>query len=737
MHRHKSISSWLIFISFIIFAILPSQLVAQPPGSYQLETDWLIDNQSFKARVEETKDQLVLSNGLIQRTIQLSPNAATVSFRNLMTGQEMIRAVQPEAEWQIGQDVSAVGGLIGQKNRAYLDNRQLKDLGVINNSWQFERWSIEPISPRLQWTKTRHHSPSSNWPPKGIHVKLTFAPPKSATLENLKTTVHYELYDGIPALSKWVSLENLSNKPVTIARFKSEILSCVPYEDPVEFRDVPLQSPNLHVETDYAFGGFSIKNSTRASVHWMEDRDWKTQVNYLLKNPSLLEVRPERGPNQDVAPGETFETFRAFELVYDSTERERKGLALRKLYRTIAPWATENPLILHVTSTNPTIVHRAIDQASECGFEMVSLSFGSGLNMEDESESNITKFKNFATYAQSKGIQIGGYSLLSSRRIKPDSDNIVNPETGKPGGQTHGFCPALASDWGQNYFRKLRQFFHQTGFLQFTHDGSYPGDFDAKERLPLQKGLEDSQWVQWKIITNFYKWLRTQGAYIRVPDYYYLSGASEAGMGYREVNWSLPRQQQQIHTRQNIYDGSWQKTPSMGWMFVPLTQYHGGGEAATIEPLNKHLNHYRTMLTSNLGAGVQAVYRGFRLYDTPETKEVVKKSVDWFLNYRDILESDIIHSSSRRANGKDLDYFFHANPYLKTQGMLVVYNPTSQPIKETIRVNLYYTGLQDEARWKDSDNAGGALKIDNRHAVYIDVEIPANEFYWRALDANP
>jgi hypothetical protein len=31
-------------------------------------------------------------------------------------------------------------------------------------------------------------------------------------------------------------------------------------------------------------------------------------------------------------------------------------------------------------------------------------------------------------------------------------------------------------------------------------------------------------------------------------------------MGYRETNWSLPRAQQHIHARQNLYDGTWDKT---------------------------------------------------------------------------------------------------------------------------------------------------------------------------------
>ena len=40
--------------------------------------------------------------------------------------------------------------------------------------------------------------------------------------------------------------------------------------------------------------------------------------------------------------------------------------------------------------------------------------------------------------------------------------------------------------------------------------------------------------------------------------------------------------EQEIIERQNMYDGTWTKTQSMGWMFVPLSQYHGGGAAATV-----------------------------------------------------------------------------------------------------------------------------------------------------------
>ena len=203
--------------------------------------------------------------------------------------------------------------------------------------------------------------------------------------------------------------------------------------------------------------------------------------------------------------------------------------------------------------------------------------------------------------------------------------------------------------------------------------------------------------------------------YLNVPDFYYLSGSNKCGMGYRETNWSLPRAQQVIHTRQNIYDGTWQKTPSMGWMFVPLTEYHGGGEAATIEPLDQHLDHYELMLAGNLGFGVQACYRGPRLYDTEETKALVKKWVDFYKQHREILESDLIHL--RRADGRDLDYMLHVNPQLEEKGLLMIFNPLDQTVSKTIKVPLYYTGLTDKASIREKEEDSSVYRLDRHYNV--------------------
>lgn len=706
------------------------------------QVDWLVAPVEQKAGVfrDEQANEITLSNGLIRRTIRIQPNAGTVALDDLGRDESLLRGVKPEASITLNGKSFDVGGLTGQPNFAYLTQQWIEQMTDKPGSLKLQRLEVGPIKPRLEWKQVRRHANQAAWPPQGVTLSMSYAMPPLAELEDesirasvqqlegVEVTVHYALYDGIPAYSKWLTVTNHSEQPITIDRFTNEVLAAVEYESRVEDRDVNYMPPNIHVETDMAFGGFTHRTSNRHTVHWEPDPEYGTQVNWLRKTPCLLSVRPTHGPSADVAPGESFESFRTFILIHDSTERERKGLALRRLYRTIAPWVTENPLMMHVRYSDWETVRNAIDQCAEVGFEMVILTFGSGFNIENESEDYLKEMKRYQEYAASKGIEIGGYSLLSSRRIGGGND-IVSPEGESP---THGACPALTSPWGAEYYRKLYQYFEQTGFTLLEHDGPYPGDRDITARPPLQKGAEDSRWVQWRIASDFYRWCRSQGIYVNAPDYYYLAGTNKCGMGYREVNWSLPRAQQVIHTRQNIYDGTWEKTPSMGWMFVPLTQYHGGGAAATIEPLHENIDHYSRMLLSNLAMGVQACYRGPRLYDTPETREMVKTHVSWFKTYRDILESDVIHG--RRADGRGLDWMLHVNPTLEQKGMLVVFNPLAESVTKKLRVPLYYTGLTDSARVSHEGGAAKNLQLSREFTIEIEVTVEAEGMTWYVIE---
>ena len=44
-----------------------------------------------------------------------------------------------------------------------------------------------------------------------------------------------------------------------------------------------------------------------------------------------------------------------------------QGLAIRKMYRVLAPQVTENPVFMHLTDTTPKGVRKAVDQCAEVG----------------------------------------------------------------------------------------------------------------------------------------------------------------------------------------------------------------------------------------------------------------------------------------------------------------------------------------------------------------------------------
>ena len=695
-----------------ILLLAGSLPAATPPAS-----DWLIAPASFVAQATPSADggEVVLANGLVRRVIRLQPGAATVAFDNLMTGASLVRSVRPEVRVELDGRAYEVGGLLGQPIHNYLSAEWVKTLKANDSAFRCQGFKIGRTEAPWAWRKrSEWMSQDLPWPFPGVSLTLEFQPPLGVT-NGVTVEVHYELYDGIPLFCKWLVVRNGGGQAVRLNSFTSEILATVEAESNVDAANQWEPMP-IHVETDYAFGGMS--SAARAqSVHWMTDASYKSQVNYDLKTPCLLECHPPLGPDQVIAPGGSFTSFRAFELVHDSTDRERRGLAVRRMYRAVAPWVTENPVLMHVRSAKPEAVKTAIDQCAEVGFEMVILTFGSGFNFESRDPQYQTQIKELADYARSRGVALGGYSLLASRGAGTAADNTQ----GVPA--RFGVMPCLGATWGSNYLAQLQGFIARAGLGVLEHDGSYPGDRCAATNHPGHSGLEDSQWVQWKAITDFYKWCRANGVYLNVPDCYFLSGSSKTGMGYREVNWSLPRAYQEIIERQNIFDGTWEKTPSMGWMFVPLTEYQGGGAAATIEPLKDHLEHYETRLANLFGAGVQACYRGPRLYDTDATKVVVKRWVSFYKEHRAILDSDLIHL--RRADGRDWDGWLHVNPSLKTRGLAMLYNPLSEPITRTISLPLYYTGLTNTAAVRVGDGARKKVKLTRDYGALVTVKLPA------------
>ena len=704
--------------------------VADYTGMAECEGDWLIDDKPYKAGVWAGKDgkSVILSNGLVSRIFRITPNLATIDLINHMTSENMLRAASTEGEVTVNGVRWHLGGLDGQPERGYLRYEWLDNMTPKSRSFIVEDFEISDSIQTLKWGRRRWALNTEL--PTG--KSLVFTLRGTGQVKDMKVKLHYDIYDHIPVIRKHMEVFNYGDSPVNLDSFKLEYLSFAEPESPVE-EEHPDEflRPNIHVESDFHAGPGFTERETNHVAHWVADKEYTSQTSYRLTTPCILDASVDMGPDVEITREKPYASFKVYEMPMDSYDRERTGLFKRRLQRTIAPWSSENPIFMHLTSTDPEVVRRAVDQCVDCGYEMVILSFGSDLDAEDISESNIARFKELVDYANSKGIEMGCYSLLASRWISDEVD-IINPETGKRGGMTFGSSPCLCSDWGYEYFHKVRTFIERTGMTCFEHDGSYSGDVCASTSHTHHKGLKDSQWKQFDKIAELYNWMCAEGIYINVPDYYILNGSTKVAIGYREVNWSLPRERQLIHTRQLNYRCTWERIPSSLWSFVPLVEYFGGGEAATLEPLKDHLAEYRALMFQNYGAGIQACYRGPRLYDSEETRQVVKDVIGWYKKYRDILNSDIIHL--RQPDARDWDGIMHVNPELKEKAFAMFYNPTDSEMIRTIKVPLYYSGLEKTASVREQEGRAKKYTLDRDWCVTLEVRIPANEYTWYVFE---
>ena len=250
-------------ISFLILSlILTIPLLSQSGQKDQIpvaQKDWLIATPELNSSIyQDGQRELIISNGLISRTFRLIPDAATVSLSNLVTGEEYIRSVKPEAMVSIDGISYAVGGLSGQNERGYLKYEWLDDMEPIENAFEFQHVTIREMQPPFYWDQVRW-IPSSQWKREGKEVTFTYLH-QDQKLAGVSVEVHYEIYDHLPLISKWIVVNNKGDHSIRINHFTSEVIA---HPEQNNYVDVPdrWDLPNLYLENDYAFGGFTYLES--------------------------------------------------------------------------------------------------------------------------------------------------------------------------------------------------------------------------------------------------------------------------------------------------------------------------------------------------------------------------------------------------------------------------------------------------------------------------------------------
>jgi hypothetical protein len=300
---------------------------------------------------------------------------------------------------------------------------------------------------------------------------------------------------------------------------------------------------------------------------------------------------------------------------------------------------------------------------------------------------------------------------------------LTNETDGKttcaPDGST-----CLASQGSDAIFANIIGFVNKTNWGSVETDGPYEGESCASTNHSHHVNLADSVYNNWKRNMEFYHQLQSTGVYINAPDpcesvsYYFVpfvllmtaiyvrltrmivyttflqtswtgrtrtgwgttksSGASLGGSGScRPDNRSTTRPSTRSRRWVCSENQAWGTSSCVchltdvpyfvcaldchaGWQFCPIEPYNGG-PASILEPIAEHLKEYEFVLSSYLGTGTQAAYRGTRLFDpaSPASQALVTKWVKWFKQHRAILNSDIVHV--KRPDLAGFDSMLHVN----------------------------------------------------------------------------
>lgn len=591
----------------------------------------------------------------------------------------------------------------------------------MTNTFIFDGYEVfDECEKPFEWTprSKRYSDPAaSDWPPKGKRVEFTFSAPDTfpEEYEGIKVKLIYEMYDNLAGMKKRVELVQENDNTITLGRLAPEV-----------FKGNSNMDDLLYIETNYTGGD-------EATIPFDNGLDCACEDE--PNDSPFRELEGEHHTCYDIGPayelpdnlgGNEFKSYDTYELIFSTYWFEQQSRERLGMYRKLFPWITDNPLTFH---NKYSLTKETIDMVAEAGFEMIIQSYGSPSvsdtdDMLARDEATLDKYKELVDYAHSKDIEIGMYQAQYQLSQFKREDAYGYNDIAQWG--TWCFASAAFDD----YWDSFKYFIDYTGVDCVEIDGSYPnclcdnGELHVNEdretdpadpnstttgnpsKYAVHNGYHDSKVKQWEnVLRTMNTEFRNRDIYIKVPAWYYMSGGNKCGIGYEEVAWAQPRDEQLLYTRQLIHNASYVRTMSMSWSHIPFASYQGGGSDAVFTPFKDHKEAYNWVLAQNIGNGITSDFRGAALYDD-ETKDILDKWINMFNKYRGIISADLVRmtqasygediESADRTRGLKMDTLFHADANNEGEkGLLWVYNQTDQERTEIITVPMYYTGLTD------------------------------------------
>lgn len=701
--------------------------------------------------------------------------------------------------------------LINVNSCPYLNRTGLTAAGMlapIPSPLVFQTWSTGAPVARFNWTAGRRPGPPSNvqWPPNGLTLTATFAvTDASSPWYGVQVNVHYEMYVGSPAFSKWVTV----SMPASTASASAALVDASSSADEetsaavaaststvagkssagasasgivlqgVEVEHLGLNpsfSPMAPITYNqfYNPGDVPPLYPSSSKFHVFVDYHYAGWVNWTNQDPNentpgaaqpLLTVTELPGLMYPLyAGGRQWTSLRAYELIFDDGPEsgiavprypasetyfgctlgpctpytgsamlggmtERWGLTIRRFLALISPQGFENPLQNHLFVGNDQSIRDTCDEMQLVGWEMLVLTGGSGFDIESYNATYRAEFATDVQYCNARGIEVGGYDLIGWTRDPGNGWSTLNPD----GSDSGDAC--FASGWEEYLSNAFFSFANSTGITVVETDGPYAGYSCSNASHAGHSGESNSVAIQTRNMADLYSALQSKGYYINAPDSYFPFGISKQGIGYNEGTFRLADVDViSLIQRQVVYDATYYTYPSMAWSQIPMQTY----DYTSSFGLNQFEQGVAGQMVMGIGTFINQ-QPGGPFLPVPGVQSILSMWATWFKQYRVLLSAGVlIHVA--RPDGQGLDIILHALATEVIPGLLIITNPTPDPITvQNLLVPLYYTGLQPGSSatiaWQGSQMVNVTLDWRARARFTDGVTVPGRSIQWATVAA--
>ena len=274
-------------------------------------------------------------------------------------GREACCAVSGEGFITIDGRRWSVGGLAGQPERAYLKPEWIEEMTTLPDSFVVEDFRDRRDSPTLEWARNRWALNKED----ATGREIVFTLRGSGALADVTVRCISPYMTRSPSSASAWRWWNGSAVPLNVDSFNLEYLAFAEPESPSGGDPDTFLLPNIHIESDYNCKG-KLYGEGRPTSPRSGSRT-RLYVAAQLPDADALhtDVSPALGPTRPWRRGRPSRRSASTRCPFRQLRPRAQGAFTRRFYRAVAPWTTENPIFLHLTSSNPKPCARPLTSA--------------------------------------------------------------------------------------------------------------------------------------------------------------------------------------------------------------------------------------------------------------------------------------------------------------------------------------------------------------------------------------